>query len=214
MKKIDKLINTLYCITSEAHSNGKTNAEVSLEMLLGGAKVIQYREKDKTMLSKYNECFEIRKLTKEHDALLIINDDIALALALNADGVHIGQDDLPIEEVRKIVGKDMIIGLSTHSKEQANNAVKNGADYIGVGPIFLTKTKKDVCSPVGLEYLDYAVKNIKIPFVAIGGIKMHNIDEVLEHGAKTVCMVSEIVGASDVKKVARETIEKIRTFQK
>jgi thiamine-phosphate pyrophosphorylase len=122
-----------------------------------------------------------------------------LALLVGADGVHVGQDDLPVEAVRRLAGPDMIIGLSTHSPEQAQAALKMEVDYIGVGPIFLTNTKKDVCAPVGLEYLEYVVQNIPLPFVAIGGIKEHNILEVRKRGAACICLVTEIVGAIDIK---------------
>lgn len=202
-----KLETDLYCLTSEEHSLGRSNLEVVKEMIGAGIKVIQYREKEKNKLAKYEECREIRKVTKEHDVTFIVNDDVDLAIVVKADGVHIGQDDLPIEEVRKLVGPEMIIGLSTHSPEQAQQAVKRGADYIGVGPIFRTFTKKDVCEPVGFEYLDYVVKNIPLDFVAIGGIKEHNVGEVVKRGAKCVAMVTEIVGSQDIK-------EKISSIKK
>ena len=190
----------IYCITAEEYSKGRNNIQVVKYMIEAGIKIIQYREKEKKMLYKYNECVELREMTKDAGVTFIIDDDIDLALAVKADGVHIGQEDMPIERVREIVGKDVIIGLSTHSPEQALEAVKRGADYIGVGPIFPTKTKKDVCDAVGLEYLDFVAKNILIPFVAIGGIKEDNIKEVKKHGAKCMALVTEIVGADDIKK--------------
>jgi thiamine-phosphate pyrophosphorylase len=101
----------------------------------------------------------------------------------------------------------MIIGLSTHSPEQAQEAIRLGADYIGVGPIYPTKTKKNVCAAVTLDYLDYVVKNVTLPYVAIGGIKLNNIEEVARHGAKCICLVTEIVGAEDIGAM----VEKLRT---
>lgn len=189
----------LYCITSEEHSLEKNNIDVVKAMIASGIKVIQYREKNKKLVDKYNECLKIRELTKEAGVTFIVNDNIDIAMMVKADGIHIGQDDLPIEKVRELVGDEMIIGLSTHSPAQAEEAVLRGADYIGVGPIYKTYTKKDVCEPVGLSYLDYVVKNIKIPFVAIGGIKLHNIKEVKSHGAGCIALVTEIVGAADIK---------------
>ena len=200
----------LYCITSYEHSLGRNNVEVVRAMLEGGAKIIQYREKFASKKHKYNECIQIIQLAKEFGATLIINDDIDIAIAVGADGVHIGQDDLPIEQARKIVGSKMIIGVSTHSPAQAQAAVKGGADYIGVGPIFTTKTKVNVCDAVGLEYLDYAVKNIKIPFVAIGGIKIHNLNNVLDRGAKCVAMVTEIVGSPNIKEITTSLVNRIK----
>ncbi|PUU89127.1 MAG: thiamine-phosphate pyrophosphorylase [Halanaerobium sp.] len=143
MNKIDKLTTDLYGITAEKFSLGRSNIEVVEEMIAAGVKIIQYREKEKKMLYKYEECQRLRELTKEAGVTFIINDDIHLALVIDADGVHIGQEDLPLEEVRKLLGEDKIIGLSTHSPQEAEYAVKRGADYIGVGPIFKTYTKED-----------------------------------------------------------------------
>lgn len=193
-------LNTdLYCITAEKYSNGKDNIQVVKELLKAGIKIIQYREKEKAMIEKYKECKEIRKLTEKFGVTFIVNDNVDLAMAVKADGVHIGQKDIPIEVVRGLVGDDMIIGLSTHSPEQAEDAAARGADYIGVGPIFATSTKEDVCAPVGLKYLEYVVKNINLPFVAIGGIKEENVSSVSESGAKCICLVTEIVGAENIE---------------
>jgi thiamine-phosphate pyrophosphorylase len=119
---------------------------------------------------------------------------------VKADGVHIGQDDLPPEKVRELIGDDLVLGLSTHSPAQAQAAEALGGviDYIGVGPIFTTHTKKNVCDAVGLEYLDYVVRHIKLPFVAIGGIKEHNIAQVRQARAQTIALVTEIVGAEEI----------------
>lgn len=189
----------IYGITAEKFSRGRTNIEVVEAMLRAGVRIIQYREKhkEKSIRSMYEECLKLREITRNHNALFIINDFVDLALLVDADGVHVGQDDLPVPAVRQLVG-DKIIGLSTHSPEQAKQAMELGADYIGVGPIFETRTKDDVCEPVGLDYLDYVTSHFTIPFVAIGGIKTHNIEEVSRHGAKTICLVTEIVGAEDI----------------
>lgn len=193
-----KLAYPLYAITAEEYSLGRSNIEVVREMLVGGVKILQYRQKEKSRKEKYLECVEIRRMTEKSAATFIVNDDLDIALAVGADGVHLGQNDVPIEAARKLLKAEMIIGLSTHSPRQALDAIVRGADYIGIGPIFPTQTKKDVCPAVGLEYLDYAVKNVGIPFVAIGGIKLHNLQEVLAHGASCVAMVTEIVSAPDI----------------
>ncbi|MTI83950.1 MAG: thiamine phosphate synthase [Firmicutes bacterium] len=193
------LLNTdIYAITAEEYSLGRSNIEVVNELVKAGIKIIQYREKEKKKLYQFEECKVIREITRAAGVTFIVNDNVDLALLVGADGVHVGQDDLPVEEVRRLVGDKMMIGLSTHSPEQARDAVKRGADYIGVGPIFATKTKKDVCDPVGLEYLEYVAKNTDIPFVAIGGIKEHNLKEVKDRGATCMAMVTEIVGAQDI----------------
>ncbi|MCG8572627.1 MAG: thiamine phosphate synthase, partial [Spirochaetes bacterium] len=140
----------LYGITAEKFSRGRSNLEVVRQMIASGVETIQYREKTtaKSLKEIYTECCELRKLTREEGVLFIINDFIDIALLCDADGVHIGQDDLPVQAVRRLV-KDKIIGVSTHNPQQAEKAVAEGADYIGVGPIYPTKTKENVCSAVG-----------------------------------------------------------------
>ncbi len=200
-----EFLNTdLYGITSEAHSNGRDNLTVTAAMIQAGVRLIQYREKEKSMQEKYRQCLAIREMTRKAEVRFIVNDHVDLALAVEADGIHIGQTDLPIEVVRKIVGEKTIIGLSTHSPDQARQALARGADYIGVGPIYQTFTKKDVCAPVGLAYLDHVVREVDIPLVAIGGIKAHNLAEVICHGAACVALVTEIVGAEDIQAKVRE----------
>ena len=195
----------LYGITAEKFSAGRSNIDVVRQMLAGGIRLIQYREKrpHKSFAEMLTECRAIRQLTREAGVLFIVNDYPDIAQLVDADGVHVGQDDFPVPEVRRLIGPDKLIGLSTHGPEQAAAAVRDGADYIGVGPIFSTQTKDDVCAPVGLGYLDHVVRTCPLPFVAIGGIKEHNIGEVLAHGATTVCLVTEIVGAADIAAAVR-----------
>jgi len=188
----------LYCLTAEKFSKGRSNVEVVRAMLDAGVRLVQYREKEKKTGAKYEECLAIRRMTREAGAAFIVNDDIDLAMMVGADGVHIGQEDFPVQAVRRLVGEDMAIGLSTHSPAQARAAVESGADYIGVGPIFRTFTKDDVVDPVGFEYLEHVVAEVDVPFVAIGGIKEHNVAEVVRRGARCVALVTEIVGADDI----------------
>ncbi len=195
----------VYGITAEKFSAGRNNIEVVQQMIAGGIHIIQYREKRplKSFGEMLEECRAIRHLTREAGVLFIINDYPDIAQLVDADGVHVGQDDFPVAEVRHLIGPHKLIGLSTHNPDQAAAAVRSGADYIGVGPIFSTQTKEDVCAPVGLGYLDHVVRTCPLPFVAIGGIKEHNLGQVLARGAKTVCLVTEIVGAADIAATAR-----------
>lgn len=193
------LESDIYGLTAEEYSLGRSNTEVVEQMIAAGIKVIQYREKNKKALYMYQECLSIREQTRRAGVTFIVNDHIDLAIAVGADGVHIGQEDLPPAEVRRLTGGSMLIGLSTHTPAQAEAAVKSKVvDYIGVGPIFATQTKKDVCAPVGWSYLEFVAKNIELPFVAIGGIKEHNVAEVRRHGARTCAIVTDIVGAADI----------------
>lgn len=196
MKKFDLPIG-VYAITDSKSGKNKKFLEYCEDLLKGGAKIIQYREKKRDLKLLLEEAKALRELTLKYNAIFIVNDYLDIALLSEADGIHIGQNDLPIKDVRKILGENKIIGISTHNPQEAQQAIIDGADYIGVGPIFYTETKEDVCAPVTLEYLDFVNKNIKLPYVAIGGIKENNIDKVLEMGAKSICLVSELVGADN-----------------
>ncbi|MFC1862020.1 thiamine phosphate synthase [Chloroflexota bacterium] len=200
----------LYGVTASEYSLGRSNQEVVQQMLEAGIKLIQYRDKEFTIRHKYDECLVIRKLCREYDACFIVNDDVHLALAVEADGIHVGQDDLPVVKVRELVGEKMLIGLSTSTPQQAAQAVNSGVvDYLGVGPIYDTSTKKEAGVPVGLDYLDYLVQRYRIPLVAIGGIKLSNVANVIRHGVTYVVMITDIVGADNIGqriRAIRETI--------
>mgnify|MGYP001401659599 CR=1 FL=1 len=190
----------VYGITAEKFSLGRSNVAVVEAMIAGGVKIVQYREKRpyKSHRQMLAECRRIRALTRAAGVLFIVNDYADIALLTEADGVHVGQDDLPVPELRRLLGPDKIIGLSTHTPEQAREAPALGADYIGVGPIFATQTKEDVVAPVGFDYLEHVARHCPLPFTAIGGIKQHNIGEVVRHGARSVCLLTDIVGAGDI----------------
>lgn len=187
----------IYALTDSRLCLGRPVEIVARALLEAGVRILQYREKKANMAVKYEECLLLRKLTRDYGACFIVNDHLDLALACQADGLHIGQDDLPLARIRELA-PDLIIGVSTHSPEQAVSAARAGADYIGVGPIFATQTKEDVVAPVGYAYLDWVAANMAVPFVAIGGIKAANIGEVAAHGANCCALVSELVGAPDI----------------
>lgn len=188
----------LYALTDSRLSLGRPLEEVVRALLGAGIRIVQYREKKMKGGEMLEECRLMRRLCDEYDACFIVDDHVDLAMISRADGVHIGQEDIPLPDVRALVGPDMCIGLSTHSPEQAREAARLGADYIGVGPVFATRTKEDVVAPVGFSYLDWAAAEAGVPFVAIGGIKEHNIGEVARHGARCCALVSELVGAPDI----------------
>jgi thiamine-phosphate pyrophosphorylase len=200
----------IYGLTDSSLSLGRTAVQVVESLLRARVRIIQYREKDKYAGEMLEECRAIRELTRAADACFIVNDHVDIAMLCAADGVHIGQEDLAACDVRQLVGPDMIIGLSTHSPDQAEAAQRLPVDYIGVGPLFPTNTKKDVVAPVTLSYLDWVVANVKLPFVAIGGIKRHNIHEVIRRGAKCCALVSELVGAKDIVARVAEVREAMR----
>ncbi|MDR2811821.1 MAG: thiamine phosphate synthase [Endomicrobium sp.] len=199
----------LYAITAENFSNGRDNITVVKEMLDAGVKILQYRDKYKTKSEKFKQCEIIRKLTLDYNVFFAVNDDIDIALAVESDGLHLGQNDMPISCARKIVSNNMVIGISTHSPSQSLTAQDQGADYIGVGPIFKTFTKDNVCAPVGFEYLKYCIKTIKVHKVAIGGIKLSNIGQICKFHPDSICMVSEITTSPNIKDTVRQALEVI-----
>jgi len=171
--------------------------------LEAGIKFFQLREKEGSRHLIYEEALRLRELTRTFSASLIINDYADIALAVDADGVHLGQDDMPLKEARKIMGKK-IIGISTHNLEQAKEAENSGADYIGFGPVFHTLTK-DAGSPRGIDNLRIIKENISIPVIAIGGITHHNIKSVINAGADTVA-VATAVCRGDITENAKKLI--------
>lgn len=205
----------IYAITAEGLSNGRSNLEVVTAMLEGGVKFLQYREKNKSVRMMYEECLELRKLTQAAKAAFVIDDFVDLALAIDADGVHIGQTDLPPHAVRSLLGDDKIIGWSTHNPQdlEAANGLAGIIDYIGVGPVFATQTKKSAV-PAGLAYVRHAQEKASLPYVAIGGIDTTNIAEVLSCGARTIAAVSAIVGAEDIAGEVRRLKHKVESFDK
>jgi thiamine-phosphate pyrophosphorylase len=184
----------VYVITSKDH------VKIAAEACEGGVSIIQYRDKD----SKRNEMLrvaeEIRAITKENNVLFIVNDFIDIALLSGADGVHLGQDDIPLERAREITPDNFIIGISTHSLPQAVEARDKGADYIGIGPVFDTPTKKTY-KPIGFSTVKEVISRVNIPVVAIGGLNLENIGRLVKIGVKNAAMVREF---------QQNTAEKVR----
>ncbi len=171
--------------------------------LEGGVEIVQLREKIMSAKKIIELGKKVKQLCAQYGAIFIVNDRVDIAMLLQAEGVHLGQDDLDIKSARALVGESMIIGVSTHAPEQALKAVEDGADYIGVGPIFETPTKQGR-KAVGLEYVKWAAENIEIPFFAIGGIDKENVGEVLKSGAKRVAVVRAIVSSKSPQKAAKD----------
>jgi thiamine-phosphate pyrophosphorylase len=203
----------LYLVTDQELSENRDTLKTVAEALKGGVDIVQLREYSLNDSQLLSMAVQVRKMTKKYGALFIVNNRPDIAVMTDADGVHLGQEDLPVSGARKILGKGKIIGVSTHGMVQARKAFKDGADYIGVGPVYPTQTKKNVVPPVTLGYVrQVAAVNFSVPFFAIGGIKLHNLDDVLRAGARRVAVVTGIVGALKVKKVAGEFKEAILKY--
>jgi thiamine-phosphate pyrophosphorylase len=192
----------LYILLTESLCK-KPWLEVAEQAIAGGADCLQLREKNLDGAELLDRARKLAALCRGNNVLCIINDRPDIALLSGADGVHLGQDDLPAREVRKIVGSNKILGVSTHSIEQARQAVLDGADYIGVGPVFRSSTKPRDFLP-GLEYARQVVQQIKIPAVAIAGITLDNVDEVLATALRAVAVSSAVIACEDVARAARD----------
>jgi thiamine-phosphate pyrophosphorylase len=198
----------VYPVTCERLSKGRSNLEVLEAVIQGGSKIVQLREKDYPKRDLYDLALKFREITTGAGVLLIINDHVDIALAVDADGVHLGQEDLPLQVARKLA-PELLIGASTHSLEQALEAEKFGADYINIGPIFSTKTKEGVGRSLGPKAIGEISSQIKVPFTVMGGINEENIERVLAKGARKVAMVSAITKAADIAAKVKSLKEKI-----
>jgi thiamine-phosphate pyrophosphorylase len=178
------------------------------EIAGSGAEIVQLRMKNNSSKEFFKTAEKFREITSKHNILLIINDRADIAMACKADGVHLGQDDLPPETVAKFA-KKLIIGVSTHSPEEALQAEKNGADYINIGPIFSTNTKKNA-SPVGIEMVEKVKNIVNIPFSVMGGIKTAHIPDLIRAGAMRIAMITEISEAENIREKFSELQKKIR----
>ncbi len=194
----------LCVITDPQLAPGKDHVAIAGAALQGGADVIQFRDKQGSLRGLLLQARTIQALCRARGATFIVNDRVDLALAACADGAHVGQEDLPAEAARRLLGPGRILGVSTHDRAQAEAAVRAGADYIGFGPMFATGTKETGYTPRGLDGLREVRSAVGVPILAIGGITLENVAEVIEAGATAVAIISAVVAAPDIAEAARE----------
>jgi thiamine-phosphate pyrophosphorylase len=195
---------SLYLVTDRSLARGRATLDIVKAAVLGGTTCVQLREKDCSTLDFIQQALSIKEFLSTHGVPLIINDRLDVAQAVSADGVHLGQTDMPLDMARTIVGDTMIIGISAESLKDAIEAEKGGADYLGVSPIYTTPTKTDTAPPLGLEGLRNIRNAVKIPLVGIGGLNKDNSADVIRNGADGVAVVSAIVAAENPETAARE----------
>jgi thiamine-phosphate pyrophosphorylase len=193
----------LYVVITEAFCNGRSGLEVLDACLRAGVRLVQFREKGASarVLVEKGEAFADR--CREAGALLIVNDRVDIALAIGADGVHLGQDDLPVADARR-VAPDLLVGASSHNLEEALAAQHAGASYVNIGPIFDTQTKDVPTGVVGPSMIDTIRPHLEIPFTCMGGLKAHNLHEVVARGTRRIAVVTAVTAAPDAKAAARE----------
>ena len=199
----------LYLVTDRTNKTDKEFLNIIEEAIKGGVTVVQIREKDADTLEFYNISKKVKEICSKYNVPLIINDRIDIALAIDADGVHIGQSDMPIKIARKLIGNDKILGISAHNLEEATDAEENGADYLGVGAIFSTSTKKDA-NDVSIDTLKEISSNVDIPTVAIGGINLDNVEKLKDTNISGISVVSAIMNAENPKITSENLLRKIK----
>lgn len=198
---------TLYLVTDRRFLRERSLIDVVLKAVKGGATMVQLREKEAGSREFYQLAISLKTALRESGVPLIINDRLDIAMAVDADGLHIGQEDLPLTEVVRLWGKGKLIGLSVSSLEEACTGRKEGASYLGCGPVYATATKADAVHPTGLKLLGELKRIVGIPVVAIGGIDKSNLTAVRDCGADGAAVVSCLMNAPDIEKAAREMVE-------
>ena len=201
---------SVYLVTDRELARGRTTLEIAGAAIRGGVSCIQLREKMCSTREFIDESLAIRSLLARHGIPLIINDRVDVALAVKADGIHLGQKDMPCRMARQIIPESMIVGISVESLDDAIAAQKDGADYLGVSPIYPTPTKTDTAQPLGLEGLRSIRSEVDLPLVGIGGLNADNVEAVIHNGADGVAVVSAIVAADDPEAATRDLIEIVR----
>lgn len=201
---------SLYLVTEESIALEKLT-KIIAESVSGGVSIVQLREKSNSSLSFYKKASALKQLLNELSIPLIINDRVDIALAVAADGIHIGQDDLPLTVVKQMVPEDMIVGVSVSTLEEAHEAEQNGADYIGVGSVFPTKTKQDA-TLMAIGDLEEICRSVSIPAVAIGGITADNISALSDSGLSGTAVVSAIMNAESPKSASESLLKVIKDF--
>lgn len=205
---------SVYVVTDRATSGERGVLDEVRAAIRGGASVVQLRDKDVSVREAYGLGRALHEITRAAGIPLIVNDRIDLALALEAEGVHVGQSDLPATVTRQIVGPDMIVGVSTTNLEESVQAVRDGADYLGTGDVFGTPSKADACPPIGVEALAEIVRAVDIPVVAIGGIKLSNVAEAVRTGVAGLAVISAVFGTPDPEAAARSLRNAIEQTRK
>ncbi len=193
----------LYVITDASLAAGRSHVEIARAAVEGGADAVQLRDKSSPAMNLCRMAGEIQPLARKFGAAFLVNDRADVALVAGADGVHVGQADLPGREARRLLPRPLLLGISAGTREEARRAERDGADYVGVGPIFPTATKPDAGEAVGLDKLATIVRAVSIPVVAIGGISLENVAGVFGAGASGAAVITAVVSAEDMAAAAR-----------
>jgi len=198
---------SVYLVTDPLLSEGRSELEIVRAAAAGGVRLVQYRDKLADAPTYLEKARALAKLCRELGVWLVLNDRVDIAARVDCDGVHLGQDDLPTAEARKILGPGKLVGRSTHSADQVRRACAEGADYVNIGPVFPTATKSVPMAPVGLDGVREAIDAATTPVTTMGGIGLANAAEVVLAGADRVAVVTAITRAPDIERASRELVE-------
>lgn len=196
----------LYLVTDRDILKGRDIFKAVEDSIKGGVTLVQLREKDISSLEFYNLALKMKEITKHYNIPFIINDRLDIALAVDADGLHIGQQDLPLQITRKLLGNNKILGYSVDNIEEAIYGEQNGADYLGAGPIFPTGSKSDAAEPIGVSQLKKIRESVSIPIVGIGGIGLSNINEIKATGIDGISLISAILDSNNIEESSKNLI--------
>lgn len=202
----------LHVITDETYVPGRTHQDIARAAAAAGASVVQLRDKTASVARLHDLALDIRRITSEAGVIFIVNDRADVAAAAEADGVHVGQDDLPPRAARKVIGEDKIVGVSATNVEEGLLAARNGADYIGFGPVFPTPSKDDAAPPVGLQAITELSSRVDVPVIAIGGISAENLPDVMAAGAAGAAVISAVAAQDNMEGAVRRLAEIIRKW--
>jgi thiamine-phosphate pyrophosphorylase len=211
-EKIER-ITGLYAVIDTESLKGRQPVKIAGQMIKGGARIIQLRCKECSRGEFLGIAMDLKKVCAKNGVLFIINDSLEIALAVNADGLHIGQEDMPVAEARKMIPIDMILGCSVGNVKEAVKAKDDGADYLGVGAIYVTETKQSA-KAVGIATIGKIKKETGLPIVAIGGINKGNLREVINAGADSAAVISAIMGTENIEKATRELVQIFKGMEK
>lgn len=203
----------VYLVTDRLLAAGRSEEDIVREALAAGVRWVQYREKNLAARQQVETAERLCRLVKAAGGCFLVNDRVDIAVAVGADGVHLGQEDMPLAFARRILGEDKVIGVSVSTVEEALRAEREGADYLGAGAVFATATKPEA-GGIGLEGLKAIREAVSLPLVAIGGITLENASAVIEAGADGIAVVSAIVRAAEVRRAAQQLLEKVRAARR
>ena len=203
----------LYPVVSSEFCNGRDVCDIVADIARGGAKIVQIREKNLSDLAVLELVRKCKRITEHYQMLLIVDDRLDIAMASGADGVHLGQEDLPLSEAKKLA-PDMLFGVSTHNAAEIEKALADGCGYLNIGPLFPTGTKSVACGALGLELIEKLKTQVTCPFSIMGGIKAHHLESLVSKGFRHIAMVTEITQAADVRGKVEELRRIMRGMEK